>query len=318
MTSGRARTVVAAVGIAATTTGCGFGPGPSSEGEATLTITHDYGAEKVLETSESDPAESETVLRFLDREADITTRYGGGFVQSIDGVAGAVTGGRTSDWFFFVNGVESDVGAAEVAVRGGDRIWWDYRDWSNAMRAPAVVGSWPEPFAQASAGADRRPVRVVCAGRKSACGKVAERLGDEGVDASIESPQSGARAEREAPGMRLLVGPWPAIDSDPAAAQLGRGPATSGVFARFDRGAGGWRLVELDSAAEPIARLGAGAGLVAAVRAGDDEPTWLVTGTDAAGVERAASALDPDTLVDRYAVAVEGGGPVPLPAAADG
>ena len=64
------------------------GPGESSEGEATLTVTRDYGAEPVLEVSEQDPAETETVIRFLDREAEITTRYGGGFVQSIDGTAG--------------------------------------------------------------------------------------------------------------------------------------------------------------------------------------------------------------------------------------
>jgi hypothetical protein len=318
MTRGRARTVVAAVSIVATTAGCGLGPGPSSQGEATLTITHDYGAEKVLSTSESDPAESETVLRFLDREAEIATRYGGGFVQSINGVAGGISAGRTSDWFFFVNGVESDVGAAEVPVRGGDRIWWDYRDWTDAMRAPAVVGSWPEPFAQASSGADRLPVRVVCAGLKPACGKVAERLGDEGVDASIETPRAAARAEREAPGLRLLVGPWPAIDADPAARQLDRGPATSGVFARFERAGDGWRLVELDQAADAVARLGGGASLVAAVRDGDDPPTWLVTGTDAAGVERAAATLDSDDLADHYAIATAGGAPVALPAAGTG
>jgi Domain of unknown function (DUF4430) len=318
MSPGRARTVVAAVGIAATTAGCGLGPGPSSEGEARLTVTHDYGAEKVLSESESDPAESETVLRFLDRDAEITTRYGGGFVQSINGVSGGISDGRTSDWFFFLNGVESPVGAADVPVRGGDRIWWDYRDWTDAMRVPAIVGSWPEPFAQVSAGADRLPVRVVCAGPKPACGRAAERLGDEGVDASIESPRAAAEAERKAPGLRLLVGPWAMIDSDPAARQLDRGPATSGVFARFERASDGWRLVELDRSVDPVARLGAGAGLVAAVRDGDDPPTWLVTGTDATGVERAASALDSDSLADHYAVAAVGGGPVALPAAEGG
>ena len=130
--------------------GCGLGPGESSSGTATLTVTRDYGAEPVLEASESDPAESETVIRFLDREAEITTRYGGGFVQSIDGTSGELDGGRSLDWFFFVNGIESPRGGAEVPIRGGDRIWWDYRDWTAAIRTPAVVGSWPEPFLQAA------------------------------------------------------------------------------------------------------------------------------------------------------------------------
>ena len=154
----RGRSVVVAVALAATTTGCGLGPGDSSPGTATLTVTRDYGADPVLEASESDPSESETVIRFLDREAEITTRYGGGFVQSIDGTAGGVEGGRSNDWFFFVNGIESPRGSAEVAVRGGDRIWWDYRDWTAAISTPAVVGSWPEPFLQASA-EPREPAR---------------------------------------------------------------------------------------------------------------------------------------------------------------
>ena len=60
-------------------------------------------------------------------------------------------GAGDSDWFFYVNGVESPVGSADVQVKGGDRIWWDYRNWTAAMSVPEVVGSWPEPFAQASA-----------------------------------------------------------------------------------------------------------------------------------------------------------------------
>jgi hypothetical protein len=314
MTGGRAGTVVVAALAAAATAGCGFGPGPSTEGEATLTVTHDYGDEVVLEATDSDPAESETVLRLLDSEADITTRYGGGFVQSIDGVSGRIEDGRTSDWFFFVNGIESDRGSTEVAVRGGDRIWWDYRDWTNALRTPAVVGSWPEPFAQASADSRLLPVQVVCDARRSTCGHVAERLADEGVDAGIESPKEATAGEATS-ALRLLVGPWPVIEDDPAAAQLDRGPQTSGVFARFVEEPGGWRLLELGDDAEPVTRLGAGAGLVAAVRDGDDPPTWLVTGTDAAGVERAASLLRSGELAHRYAVAALGGHVVSLPAA---
>jgi Domain of unknown function (DUF4430) len=315
MNAGRARLVVAAVIATATTAGCGFGPGPSSEGEATLTVTRDYGAEPMLEATESDPPESETVLRMLDGEAEIETRYGGGFVQSIDGVAGAVEDGRTSDWFFFVNGIESDRGAAEVPVRGGDRIWWDYRDWTEALRTPAVVGSWPEPFAQESAGAEAMPVRVVCFAKRQTCGEVAERLATDGVDSSIEGPEEAAAAGRRAPALRLLVGSWPTIDSDPAAAQLARGPQTSGVFARFERGPGGWRLEALDPGGDPAARLGSGAGLVAAVREGDDPATWLVTGTDEAGVAEAASLLDSDGLSDHYAVAAARGDGIPVPAA---
>ena len=47
-----------------------------------------------------------------------TRGYGGRFVQSIEGVAGDA--GAKRDWFYFVNGVEADRGAAEYRLRPGD------------------------------------------------------------------------------------------------------------------------------------------------------------------------------------------------------
>jgi hypothetical protein len=305
--------VATALTVAVAAPGCGFGPGDASSGEATLTVTRDYGSVPVLKASASDPPESETVIRFLDREAEITTRYGGAFVQSIDGTSGSVTDGRSSDWFFYVNGLWSDRGAADVTVRGGDRIWWDYRDWSDASRVSAVVGSWPEPFLQASvATADRLPVTVVCRAPTRPCNVVLRRLAEAGVDATQ------SRRDGDADGPRLLVGRWSAIAADPAAADLARGPATSGVFARFERSTTGWSLAELDNEADPAARDGAGTGLVAALRPGNGPPTWLVTGTDVAGVQRAAAALRPALLADRYAVALAADEARPLPAGAGG
>ncbi len=320
MTRGRGAVVATlALCVAIATAGCGLGPGDSSDGQATLTVTRDYGAEPMLEADQSDPPESETVIRFLDREAELSTRYGGGFVQSIDGLEGQLTEGRSFDWFFFVNGIESSRGAAEVTVRGGDRIWWDYRDWTDALRTPAVVGSWPEPFAQDSAGTERSPVRIECHGERGPCDAVSERLSEEGVDASIEDAQRGTPgAGSGSPAMRLLVGPWEAVRSDPVAAQLDDGPATSGVFARFEPAGRGYELTALDQRARTAAQLGPGAGLVAGLRQGDRPATWLVTGTDAEGVEEALTMLDAEHLADRYAVAGFGDRDLALPAEGSG
>jgi hypothetical protein len=313
MSNGRFLGLVAAALVAVSAPGCGFGPGESSQGEATLTVTRDYGAERLLEARVSDPSASETVIRVLDREAEITTRYGGGFVNSIDGLESGVSDGRQADWFFFVNGIESSRGAAEVTVRAGDRIWWDYRDWTDALRTPAVVGSWPEPFAQAAAGAERVPVLVDCHGSRPPCDAVAERLSAEGAEASVNDARA---AEGHSPAaLRVLVGPWDAIRSDPVAAQLDHGPQTSGVFARFEPSRGErYELVALDERADAIGDFGAGAGLVAGLRRGERPATWLVTGTDPAGVKRALELLDSDDLADRYAVLAAPGTELPLPA----
>ncbi len=174
------------------------------------------------------------------------------------------------------------------------------------MRVPAVVGSWPEPFLQASAGSDRLPVRVVCAGPKPPCEAAEDALADAGVSAVVT--QFG----NEEPGrsLRLIVGEWSEIRSDQSAGLLERGPESSGVFARV--GDDGIDL--LDERGDVT---GDAEGLLAATRNGEGAPTWIATGTGEDGVLGAVALLAADELEDRYAVAVADDGAVPLPVAED-
>jgi len=301
---------IALLAAAFATAGCGLGAG-EDVGEVSLTVTRDYGAEPVLAPLADQASESDTVMRVLERDADISTRYGGGFVHSIDGLEADERFGRSFDWFFYVNGVESTVGAADYPLHGGEAIWWDYRDWSAAMRAPAVVGSWPEPFVHGYDGR-QRPVAIQCLGGGAACGVVRDALAGVGVDTE---PESGVDSEPDsAPdAIRVLVGPWARLRRDPAAAQIEDGPQASGVFADFEGGGPGARLVGLGVDGKPALTFGPGAGLVAATRRYDAPPTWLVTGVDRTGVEAAAELLDRADLRNAYAVAIEDGEETPLP-----
>jgi hypothetical protein len=293
---------IALLTAALATAGCGLGAG-ADVGEVSLTVTRDYGAERVRPPLREAASESDTVMRVLERNAEISTRYGGGFVQAIGGLEAEERFGRSSDWFFYVNGVESTVGAADYRLHGGEAIWWDYRDWSAAMRVPAVVGSWPEPFLHGYDGR-RRPVVVECLGGGAACGASRDALTDAGVDVGPGAVQGA---------IRVLVGPWARLRQDAVAAQIEDGPQASGVFADFEQAAGGLRLVALGVDGEAARSLGAGAGLVAATRRYDAPPAWIVTGVDRAGVDAAAGLLDGADLRDRYAVATEGGTETPLP-----
>jgi len=281
--------------------GCGLGPG-ASVGGVELTVTREFGAVPVLDAS-VEASESDTVMRVLEGSADISTRYGGGYVQSIDGVEEAERGGRPHDWFFYVDGVESPIGAADYALKGHERIWWDYRDWAATNHVPAVVGSWPAPFAAGYEGR-RHPVAVECEGGGGACARVRGALADAGVDVAAGSP-AGA--------IRVLVGPWARLRGDPAAALIEAGPAESGVYAEFERRPGGFGLVGLDPAGEPSHTFGPAAGLVAATRRYEGPPVWVVTGATSAGVQAAAGLLGTAKLRDHYAVASEDGKESPLP-----
>ena len=303
----RRTAVAAAVVLATAVAGCGVGAGKGSDG-VTLTVTRDFGGAQLGRAQASSTPGGETVMRFLQRSFNVQTRYGGGFVQSINGVSSGQQGGRRVDWFYYVNGIEASRGAAATALHRGDRVRWDHHDWGAAMRIPAIVGSFPEPFRSGSEG-KRLPVRIECAdGVRPACEEVARRLKRVGVVAATST--LGAVAGRDT--LRLLVGTWPALRRDAAARQLDRGPAASGVFARFD--ADGRRLVVLDPRGRPGLRLDRNAGLVAATRFAEQQPTWLVTGTDLGGVLSAAGALDERTLADRFALATSVDARLPVPA----
>lgn len=99
-----------------------------------------------------------TVLQALNSEADVETRFGGRFVQSVNGVEGSIT--AQQDWFYFLNGIEPDVGAAEVVLEDGDVVWWDHRFWGEQMRQPVVVAAFPEPFLRGFS-REPRPVEIL-------------------------------------------------------------------------------------------------------------------------------------------------------------
>ncbi len=147
------RAAVALLLVALALAGCGRAQ--RGAGTATLWVTRDRGA--VVMIVATVPA-GQTLVRALRSRARVKTRYGGRFVQSIDGVEGSL--GKRHDWFWFVNGLAGDRSAAEYRLHAGDVAWWDYRDWTHDADLAVVVGAFPEPFLHGYQGVVR-PVGVV-------------------------------------------------------------------------------------------------------------------------------------------------------------
>jgi Domain of unknown function (DUF4430) len=295
---------IAVVLTAAIAGGCGLGPGRGTS-NVSVTVTRAFGSEPVASITRGKVPGSETVMRMLERSFKVTTRYGGGFVESIEGISGNAS---RRDWFYYVNGVQARVGAASTAVHRGDRIWWDLHDWSATNSVPAVVGSFPEPFAHGEGGR-RLPTTLECASDASAaCKRVAAQLKAVGVPVAAQLLGTGAGTD----SLAVLVGTWSDLHGTIAADLIAHGPSASGVYARF-AGPGGNSLELLDPRARVLRRLGSGAGLIAATGQGSAAPTWLVTGTDAGGVAGAAAALTPGRLHDHFALAVQRGAELPVP-----
>ncbi len=298
--------LVLGLGCMLAVAGCGLGAG-STPGAVRLTVTRDFGDRVLHVTPRPQISGQDTVMSLLLRNYKVDTRYGGGFVEGIGGAEGGEAGGRPYDWFYYVNGVEAQKGAAATDVHAGDRIWWDLHDWSATQDVPAVIGSYPEPFLDGIAG-KRLPVRVECSREAGgACHSVVTRLEQAGVPAATSAIGAGAGAQV----LRVLVGPWRELRAERQLEPLERGPRASGVYATPN--AAGTSLTLLDQNGTAVRRLGAGAGLIAATAGEERVPIWAVTGTDTAGVALAANELSESALLDRFALAVTASGTQPLP-----
>jgi hypothetical protein len=289
----RARTTAAlAATIAALAlAGCGLASSGSEPRPVDLLVTAGYGQRPVGGPQRTlEVTGTETAADLL-RHTHTSTRGGGSL---------------------FVNGVEPDKGAAKTNLHRGDVVWWD-RDEPAPARRPrprvgAVIGSFPEPFVHGIDG-KRIPARLECAPRPAgACDVAAEALADAGTGIVGRSKLGTIPGEDT---IVVLVGLWPDLRADFAARQLEAGPRVSGVYARIAHD--GRSIALLDAAGRTARTMRAGTGLIAATRFRDDEPTWVVTGTDAAGLRAAASALTADALRGKFAVAIRDEVPTALP-----
>ena len=115
-------------------------------------------------------------MQALDREAEVETRYGGRFVQSIDGVAGrrrAGATGSTSSTATSPTAARPTTGCATATSPGGTTA-----PGATTPRRRSSLGAFPEPFLHGYDGR-RRPAVVVssgCPGRARSRGALHARL----------------------------------------------------------------------------------------------------------------------------------------------
>jgi hypothetical protein len=287
-----------ALAVAVSVAGCGL-PAPAGNGAVSITLTRGFGAHTLGSATVVNVRAGATALGVLRRRYSV--RVGArSSVRAIDGVLAGTSGGR---WALYLNGVA--VGP-RTRVHAGDHIWWDLEPSRTSPRA--VVGAFPEPFVH-GLGGKRFPTTLECAGDvQAACRHVMAALGRHRIAAS--SQLLGAASGQDS--LTVVVATWRDIRPELAASLLAQGPASSGVFARFvGRRAAALELLGAEGA--PARTISSSAGLIAALRQPSAPPTWLILGTDVAGVNAAARALSSGALRDHLALAVSGMRELPVP-----
>jgi hypothetical protein len=253
---------------------------------ATLVATADYGTRELLRTR-VEPGQS--VMRATRGATDVTTAYAGAYVESMLGLGSDLAGSR--DWFFYVNGLVSSVGAKGVRLHDGDAVWWDHRDWGDLQEAPAVVGAWPAPWALPG-------------------GRGPDVSADPPLDAPLR--EAGGRLVGGDTPFRVRVGASDDIARrDPVWRAALADPDRAGLTVTIADGA----VVALGPDGGPRTAVPGARALIAAVTTGtvpEDGALLVVAGLDAGAARAAADALarDPGLVRQTYAVALDGDGNV--------
>jgi hypothetical protein len=332
---GHKTAVLAAMLVAAlASAGCGAGadgsrPERESPGSATATlwITRDYG--RVTLSDERVPVDSHTTAaQLLDAHHEVVLDDTFGLVRAIDGrrasaAYAAEIDDRQTRWGFYVNGVKMQSPVDELPVFSGDVVHFDLADMGASYVVRGSVGAFPRPFDHMVSGGRPR-VRITCVAGRSACSRVRTKVVEAGVQPigkRRSQPRSTAQIRRirsrevRIRRVGMVVGTWSSIRRLPVLRAVEEDPFKAGVFADFDRTGKRVRVLGWDGRA--VRTMGPGTGVLAMFRSSLHDVTWLVTGTDRAGVASAAAALGSPGLRRWFgAVTRAGGGAVErLPAA---
>jgi len=261
-----------------------------------ITITRDFGRELMLGKTLAVASDTSAMAALME-VAEVETAYGGGFVDAINGVRSDYSGSQKTkkDWFFYINGIQSNIGALDYTLHDGDVQYWDFHSWSFRHFIPAVIDSFPSVFRQGFDGR-LRPTLIVCPDYlKKDAAKLEEKLARlEVEEVSIKSLDELPEGDLGDSNVILVSGP-----DNRLSAELNQNWKRLGFFTYFDGG----DLVVIDNDGEIAAEYGAGTGLIQATQnpwnpkgiGACENVVWLVSGTDDVGVKNAL-----DVLLDRH------------------
>jgi len=246
-----------------------------------------------------------SALDALKRVAEVETKHGGGFVSSINGIRSEYGGVNSAkrDWFFYINGIMSNMGALDYVLCAGDVEQWDFHDWSFHTFIPATIGAFPETFRQGFQKKTGPTLIAYSASFKQAAEDLAIQLSQSGVTNVAIRSFGELREKERASSNLILLG----MTSDDLITELNRNWRRMGFFSYVEDGT----IVTFNAKGEVSGHYAARGGVIQAtqnpwnpkgVGAGENV-VWMLTGTDRMGVEGALDVLIRRPSEIRYAFA---------------
>jgi hypothetical protein len=280
---------------------CGCQPATSGEIAARVIITQDFGSELLLD----EPVilnSGASALDALERVANVETKYGGGFIEAINGVRSEYSQATVKkDWFFYVNGMSANVGLMDYELSEGDIEHWDFHDWSFHAFIPAIIGDFPQPFVGGYQGKNLPTVVVYDEGFRDAALDLAGELAKLGVQDVRAQAANGLSSQDKEHSNLMLLG----TEDFDLISELNENRKL-GSYIHFEEG----EVVVYDSQGNK-ARYESECGLIQATQnpwnskgiGACENVVWMVSGTSESEVQNAVGVLADDHEQFRYAYA---------------
>lgn len=272
---------------------------------ARVLATRNFGQELVLDETLKVPSET-SAMAALQEVAEIETEYGGGFVQSINGVCSKYGGSHPAkeDWFIYVNGILANVGALDYVLHEGDIEHWDFHNWGFRQFIPAIIGDFPEPFLHGYGGKVEPTLIVYENGLREDAQAVESKLIKLGVESVAIRTTSQLTGDDKQHSNLILLGTYDCQ----LVSELNQVWHKLGFFIHLEDG----MIIAYDSEGEIVSEYGAGSGVIQATQnpwnpngiGACENVVWMVSGTDKEGVSKAADALANNYTEFLYAFAV--------------
>ncbi|MEA1961912.1 MAG: DUF4430 domain-containing protein [Bacillota bacterium] len=280
---------------------------------ASLLVTQNFGNHIIF--NKKVPIDDKSyVLDILKANLDVETKYDGGFISSINGLKtqGSVMNGERGDWFYYVNGVCSHVGAMDYKLMTGETVWWDYHPWSTGPAVSSVIGCYPEPFVHGYNGKTGSINILYSEGNLNNANSLCDSLKARGVS-SVKVSGLSEELVKNRHGPTIVLGKWSMLKEIYYLDNLNKAYRKNGTSVHFlDNG-----LELLNYKGEVSKNIDGSAAVIVATGEGlgDANPLWLAAGTDNSAVTQAIDILvkNPSKIFQLYNAAVSSGEIIALP-----
>jgi hypothetical protein len=284
-----------------------------NENKVTLWVTRDFGKEALLKES-TKIENTSSVFDVLQANTEVTTAYSGSFVNEINGIKSDSGGlsGKRQDWFYFVNGVFADVGALEYDLSPGEIVWWDYHPWSGGMANTAVIGAYPEPFLHGYKGKINPTVILCFPQQRSLAERLRQSMEGQGV-ASVTIKDISEELIAKRMGPTVVLGEWSRLETISYLEELNKAYRKNGTGVHFTEDK--VELLNYRGNAVKFVTQKAGFILATGEGPGDENPLWLLVGTDESALQVTVEILvnHPEKIRRFYQAAIVGGELTRLP-----